>query len=450
MDILFRSALVVSDGLEIAADLAVKDGIVKAIGELDGLSAKTVVDCAGKLLLPGAVDLGLNLLGGGAFDPESSAGFAHATRDAALGGVTTLISTMEWSEQEEAGRAIRAQVEADGKKSCVDFGYHALVSDWNDARLQQAREAIAAGVPSFWLVRTGRQANLPAPALLFALLQTLPEDALVLTSPWDSAVGEFLQRKAAADGSISDAEWKNLFPEYLETAFLSSLPSLAATGLCRILVNGVSAAGSLGALAAARERCPRIAAAAQLPHLYFQEGDGVPRTWPPIRGKADQQAVYTAIEEGLVSVITSGHKPRTNAESGNLVKAGKGCAAGVGSLAHFLPLLHSEGVLKWRLTLAGISLAACADPAKLAGVYPRKGALQVGSDADIVVFDPNAQGNPSDSESYSPLNFADPLGSVSYKGAVTDVYLRGRRIVENGILVESPSGCFLARRMSLR
>ncbi len=450
MDLIFRNGTIASDGLEYTADLAVKDGRVAAIGDLgDGGGAETV-DCEGLVLLPGAVDLGLNLLEEGDFDPESSAGFSLSTRDAAQGGVTTVVNTMELEEDEPAGETIRAQAGADGKKAFVDFGYHLLVSDWGDRRRQQALDALASGLASFWVARTDPPSDYPSPALLCALLDDLPKDSLILASPYDAAARYYLKKASAGDLASAEA-WADALPASYGSSSICQAGKLASGRRPRILFRGLDGTDALEAFQMVRERCPNIYGSVALPSLLFPASMESPRTWPPVRGRPDLQALFAGLEDGLVSLVLSGHKPRSEAERLGHSAPGELPPVGVATLAHFLPLLHSEGVAKWRLSLATLSQCACADPAKLAGLYPRKGSLQIGSDADIVLLDPNGERSAKCAESSSAeLQFADPLAQYPCRGTIHRVYLRGRPIWndQEGIN-ESPEGVFLERRLDL-
>ena len=449
MDLLLKNGLVVSDGLETAADLAVRDGVVRAIGSLDGIEAREVVDCSGKIILPGAVDIGLNLLEDGPFDPESASGFALASRHAALGGVTSLVTAVELLDGEDVGETLRVQQEGDARKSVVDFGYHLVLDTWNPKVAARAREAALAGICSFWARRTGNIAELPSHVLLMVAAQELPEDALLIGSVYDPAVVDW-HLKTAAAVNYETGSWKNVLPEGEEAAFVLGLPQRLKGARARVLLTGLSSAESLQALRQAREQSAQILAGCKLPHLYFQEGsDDVARTYPPVRGKADQQAIFNALEDGLLSVVTADHKPRTLSEMLRY-KEGKAPVVGMATLSHFLPVLHSEGVAKWRLSLGALSQCACADPAKLAGLYPRKGCLQIGSDADMVILDPQRL-RPAKEEISSLRNYVDPLGSAPLQGYVEAVYLRGQCIVrEQRFLDPTPTGRFLPRKMALK
>jgi dihydropyrimidinase len=448
MDLLFRNATIITDGLEFRGDLAVRDGRVKAIGDLAGLEARRVVECEGLTLLPGAVDLGLNLLNGGPFDPESGAGIALATRDAARGGVTTVVATLLMEEDENAAEVIRAQGEADASRCYVDYGYHLLVGNWNEAVARQVREAQAAGVCSLWLARTTDADPLPPMALVYTVLEGAPADTLVIATPWDPAVASLAWQRLAGKAPTAEM-WPPLLPDSMAAAFIAWVGAVARQSRSRVLVNGVSTAAGVAALARARESGAPVLGGVTFPHLVYTRGEASPLCWPPLRDRNDQTAVYAALEDGLVSAITSAHKPRT---SGEVAEGEDGLpVVGFSTLGHFIPGLHSEGTAKWRLALTTLSMAACADPAKLAGLYPRKGSLQIGSDADIVVLDTQADRPARSAERDDTVEFIDPLGARAMAGAIRSVWLRGMEVVENsGSLKAEAMGQYLDRRLAIK
>lgn len=450
MDFLLSNGTIVTDGLEFSADLAIRDGLIAVIGDLSGVSAKEEIDCSGKLVFPGAVDLGLNLLDDGPFDQESGAGFAIASREAATGGVTTLVATMELEPGDDLDECVRAQTEADSRKAWVDYSYHLLFNDWGPQRASQVRQAINAGIPSAWLARTPLGSNLPAPSLFLSAMEDIPEDFLVVISPFLSTLAQFSINKLMSQAPFPNRQWKEALPENFEVSAVQTLAHLANNARCRVLLNGISTCASLAALQTARENSGLITGGCSIHHLFFTDGDGdsVPRLWPPCRTKQDQHALFNALEEGLLSAVTSFHKPRTSQEASSPVIGPELPQVGAASLAHFLPILHGEGVNKWRITPATVSLCACADPAKLAGCYPRKGSLQPGSDADVVVIEPGesaeAPVQPGGGE------FTDPYRDHGFPGRIEQVFLRGKRIYDKTGLVEAPTGSFIERRLVLK
>ncbi len=444
MDIIFTGGSIVSDGLEIQADLAIRDGAVAAIGKLDELEAKERIDCTGKLILPGAVDLGLNPLDDGSCDPATKEEFSKTTEKAVEGGVTTIITAVDLPENETAVDGLLRHRAERESGAAVDFGFHLFLKDWSSARARQVKEAASVGCPSIWIGRADTNQSLPSPVLIHAVMRQLSDDTLAITRPYDAAFDLYL-RKHMTNGTMDE-----VMPEWLEKSFFNSLPSIMENCQGRLLVAGISSRAAVEAFMAARDANGRVLAAATLPHLFLDSSSGeLPSVWPPIRTRNDQQAIYSAIEEGVITAVVSSHKPRTV----NQTFAGDKQAernVGMSTLHHFLPLLISEGINKFRLMATTVSLAACADPAKLAGLYPKKGSLQVGSDADIVLVDPVQVKDAEWEEDTSPMEFFNLFRTESWQGVIEGVWLRGARIATDGKVTDKGSGHFLERRMALK
>lgn len=455
MDLLIRNGTVVSDGTETRADLAVKDGKVAAIGHLEGIEAAEIVDAEGKILLPGLVESGSSLLAENDYWTASRQAPAQMLRDAAAGGVTTIVFPLEpdpakpWSEQVEATRSTLSG------EAAVDFAFHYFVRALDPARLAHLRAALFAGAASVWVARTPRTDPLPATALLRAVLRELPESATAFCAPADPLFEDVLRQELRA--ADTDGTTSALFPDWAEAAFLRLAADFAGTARGRLVVLGVTSARALRELLQLRGEGAPISAAAALPHLVFNTDEGdttrdtttheeddddghdLPLCWPPLRTRHDQKALWNAVESGLVQLITARHHPLDTAAVAEALRDPTAAPAGTGGIASFLPLLYSEGAAKFRLSLESLSMAACADPAKLLGVYPRKGSLQPGSDADIVLLDPQTPGKVP----MGTNGLVNPYTGCDVGCSIESVFLRGTKVDD------TPRGQWLDRRVSL-
>jgi len=283
---------------------------------------------------------------------------------------------------------------------------------------------------------------------MYAAALGLPAETLVIVSPDNSVLVAAERRRQGP--SATEAQ---VFHGGLEANFLASLPRLLKAARPKILLNGITSSEAVMELARARESLPGLSAAVQLPALCYttpEDGGIAVPLWPPVRLKSDCQSLFLALEDGLISAVVSAHKPRSHGEW--LSPPGGRLPNGIGTLQHFLPVAYSEGVAKWRLSAGALSQALCADPAKLAGLYPRKGTLQPGSDADIVILNPSksrptVEANPA----ATPFDLADPLSEASLQGCIEAVYRRGIQIAnEEGVIPGSSNGQFLARKLSLK
>lgn len=455
MNLIFRNATIVTDGLEMSGDLAVKEGKVAALGDLAAFEAGTEIDATGKTLVPGGVDLGVNLLHGGAYDPDSGAGFALAARDAALGGVTTIVSTIDLSEEQDPVEALKSQADADAAKAFVDFGYHLHLGGWTSGSGMLARRLIGEGVCSFWLSRPSGDHTEMGFRDVFEAMSGLPPEGLLILSPFDPGSAPALEERLLSQSPINATRWAGILPPACERAFVWHVCEYLGLSRLRVLVASLSSEEGVRAAGEARSRTPRLYVSAALPHLVYTATEEAPRVWPPLRDAADQTALYHGIEEGVISAIVSDYKPRTPGEAfgRELGEGDRLPPVGVATLRHTMPLLHSEGAAKFRASFPALVQAMTADAAKLAGVYPAKGSLLPGADADIVVLDPTAERSPilDSSAGTRQMNFVDPMSELSFKGSVAAVYLRGRQIANAAEgLMDRPGGQFLNRRLSLR
>jgi dihydropyrimidinase len=445
VDLILKQCSIASDGVEFTADVAVEGGVIHAIGLLDGLSASETVDCHGLLLLPGAIDLGLNLGANGEIDPAPKQSFAEITQSALLGGVTTVVACEEFAIRGDVEELVAQRAREHALDAWCDFGYHFGVRGWDPHLGTRLRSAALAGVTSARILRTGAGAPVPGPMLVHATAQEIPADMLLLFSPWDPLLFRYMEQRIEASGSTAESQWESLLPRAFEAAWVRSLAAWLEGLRGHAMIVGISSAEAVEALRELRSVNGAVHGSVNVAALAFaQQETGAPRTWPPIREKADQKALYAALEEGLLSAVCSDHRARTAEE---MVGAGGAGAIGLATLSGMLPLLYSEGVAKWQLSAGTLSQCLGSDAAKLAGLYPRKGAIQAGADADLVLIDPNRVRG---AHIAGPGGFVEPLSQADLQGSIERVYLRGRLAVQERQLIGASGGQFLHRRQSLR
>ncbi|MCB2156589.1 amidohydrolase family protein [bacterium] len=454
IDLLIRNTTLVTDGLEMRADLGVTDGVVTHIGQLNGTEAAETLDGTGKYVLPGLVDLGVSLLGEGEFYPPSRHSVAELTSEALAGGITTMITAQSWDLRGNFTEDLARRQAEDEETASIDFGYHYFVEDWSEDRRRHLRSALGNGLSSVWIARAGLSSPLPGGTLIHAVMRELPESSYAITTPSDPLFEHYFRTDLRSGGRIGPKYYTRVFPEWIEASMLRSYDALLHEARSRLVVLGLSCPESLVELQRLRERGTRLIGGAKLPHMVLntdmlneETAAILPFAWPPLRGRGAQHALWSALDDGLLNMVSSAHHPRTVEEVREGQKDAMSAEGGGTGITHLLPLLHSEGVAKWRLTLESLSQCACADPAKLAGLYPRKGSLQIGSEADLVILDP------SKSYRIQPAGAAvghyDPYAGIEVSGTVEAVYLRGHRVFGNGA-DPAPQGRFLEGTVSLK
>ncbi|MEQ8821487.1 MAG: amidohydrolase family protein [Sumerlaeia bacterium] len=460
LDLLVKGATIVTDGVEFRADLGVSNGRVSHLGSLSEDSASEVIDASGKVLLPGFVELAVSPLEDAPYAPAAPGqDLAALTAQAALGGVTSLIVARAWNASRPFADELAEVRERDAARAAVDFGYHYFISDWSADRRRHLRLALTAGVPSVWIPRAGVEAA-PAAALHYAVLRDLPANCLAVTTLSDPGLEAFLRSELKANGQLAAAHHGAIFPEWLETEALRRLDAVARGARARLLVAGLTCPRSLAEFAALRDANGVLCGAASLAHLCFNldqmEEETTPRlpfAWPPLRPRSAQQALWNALDDGLLQVATSLHRPVAASAYAASLKDASTALDGSSALPHFAPMLYGEGAAKLRMGTESLSLCACADPAKLAGIYPRKGTLQIGADADFLIFDPNADHvRPGIPAKLGPETH-DAFAGLECAGALEGVFLRGESIageMSSAATPHPPSGRFLDRQMAVK
>jgi len=408
-----RGGTLLTDGLEIQADLFVDQGRVIGWGQGLEIASEASVDASGCYVLPGLVDLDTMLDASvqGQLTPDY---VYNVSKLSMLGGVTTACIDLP----------LNASVDRDALTSglCVDVCYRGLMAKRGDAGV---RKKLGDGVREEKLVG-GRAALRGMPPHLEGIGE---EDLLNLLREMANARPLFLfpEHGPLGDVAARDAARFNTPHEFRAALHPATLIRAGLRWLTLLLehqslsgglvVLPITAAAGVEALIESRERLGvGMMAMTSLPYLVFHTPDDAPPPngkmpigYPPPRRKTDVAALWKALEAGVIDAVGTG--------SGLLVPE----AYGHGAFA--LPAMYGAGVMSRRVAPTVLASVLCDNPAKLAGLYPAKGSLQVGADADVVVFDPAANTTaPPDS----------PFAAIPMAGGVRTVLRHGRVVVHEG------------------
>lgn len=443
------------------ADLLVHGETVAAILEPDAPvdPSEGVVDARGLWILPGGVDAHTHFgmpLGGGL----RSLGWRESSEAALLGGTTTVVDFANPDRGEPLNLAVaRWQDQANGQVLC-DYGLHCTVVEASEARLAEIAPLVAAGVPTFkgFLAYKGRLMLEPED---MARLMTAVKaaGALLLVHAEDGQMNAVAQDVLLNTGRIGPRYHPLAHPEKSEVQAVEQVLNLALASGCPLEIVHMSLARSVELLCEARARHPEAAARligeVCLHHLLANEGlyeSGHEAALaavcsPPLRPAENGPLLRDALCRGELQLLSTDHcefslAQKAEAAAGGFHLIPNGCA-GVGERLVFS---HTHLVATGLLTPAAWVRAVATDPARLMGLQGRKGLLEPGCDADIVLFDPEVRYN------WHPLGQSDPVGSLwtglPVQGAVHDVWLRGRQVVQGGRLaMDQPGGIFLPRTL---
>ena len=452
MKTLLKGGTVVSGTGLRKADVLVEGEKISKIGRYAG-AADQVVDVSGCLLFPGFIDahthFDLDVAG-----TTTADNFFTGSRAALRGGTTTVIDFAA----PDKGESLRHGLElwhqkADGKTFC-DYGFHMTIDDWNEGIRSELPEMFAAGISSFKMYMTYPAMMIGDRDMYWALkeLRRLGGIAGVHCENAGVIDGMIAERKAA--GKLSPASHPMTRPPYLEAEAVSRLMRIAQAADAPVVIVHLTNHDALREVEAARKRgqtvyvetCPHYLLLDE--SVYFNEDYSAAARYicaPPLREKAEQPYLWKALRKGTIQTVSTDHCSFTLEQKDMGREDFTKIPGGLPGVETRGELIYSYGVAKKRISAAQMCKALCENPARLYGLYPRKGLLRRGSDADIVVYDPGASHVIQAENCVANVDYSPYEGFVT-SGGIRQVWLRGRKSVENGrVLDEVPQGKFMVR-----
>ena len=400
-------------------------------------------------MLPGCVDLHTHLASTPTFKPLDD--FEHGTRAAIAGGVTTVVS-MVYQEDGSLQRGVERGMR-DAERSLADFAFHVVVTDPSDAALAEVAGLVRdghAGLKVFMVTPRFVERRDDYRRLLQAAANA---GAVVAIHAEDHAIVAARTAELHASGRTGVEHFPESRPVEAEVKAVRETIDLAASTGAAVYLVHLSSRAALDALREGKSRA-RVFGETRPLYLYltraqFDRPDAA--LWvgqPPLRDADDIAAVWAALADGTLDTVGTDHIPHTRA-----AKLAPGLAfdripPGVSNLETLLPMLYSEGVRKGRLTIARLVEVLAAAPARIAGMYPRKGAIAVGSDADVVIFDPDARRTIRAADLHSACDY-DPYEGWDVTGWPEVVVARGEILFERERLRAESGRGKLVRRAAL-
>jgi dihydropyrimidinase len=391
------------------ADLRCRDGRIAEIGTgLEPAAGEEVVEAAGKLVLPGGVDphvhLALPVAG-----TVSADDFAAGTAAALAGGTTTVIDfvhprrgTRERPDRTDTGQPLLealAERREEAAGAVADHGFHMALTWWGDDSPRQMAACLEAGVPSFKLYLAYKDTvGLDDAQAVRALAAAAELGATVLVHAEHGDAIELLRDRLAAEGRLGPEAHPASRPPQLEGEATHRAAALAGTFGTTLYVVHVTCRESVEAVAAARRRgwdvhgetCPQylLLDDSEYRRPGFAGADYV--IAPPLRPRNHQEALWRALADGTLEVVATDHCPFTHAQKELGRDDFRRIPGGAAGIEHRLALLWTHGVAAGRLDPHRFVDLVATCPARLFGLHPRKGTLEPGADADLVVWDPEA------------------------------------------------------------
>lgn len=437
-DLLIAGGTVVNETGRFIADIACKDGKVAYLGDpAFAPPAKQTLDARGRFVMPGAIDTHVHIREPGMMHKED---WRTGTRAAAAGGVTTVFDMPNTDPPTWDLDSLAMKREAAERQAHVNFGLYGLL---DERKLDQLEPLAQAGVIGFKLFLGNTTGNLPAPndgAVLegFEILASLGLRCSIHAE--NSPILFWRENRMKAAGR-DDA-----FAHLAARADVVALESLSRsivlsewTG-CRIHIVHESCMRSVPVIREAKARGVPITVETCPQYLLLAAEDltgdagRVARLNPPIRERAQQAPLLAALAEGVIDVIATDHAPHAMEEKQRTSFWDNACGfPGVETSMRLMLTLVAQG----RLTLEQYVRAASAAPARAFGLYPRKGVLQPGADADIAVIDAARSGVIRGATLHSERSRFTPFEGMATTGAPVATIVRGRVVMRDGVVADA-------------
>ncbi len=436
------------------ADVGIGGGKITAIAaSLPRENASRVIDAQGKYVFPGGVDVHTHLdmpLGG----IVSSDDFDSGTRAALHGGTTTVIDFAVQEKGQTLRRAFDTWMQkAEGRANC-DYGFHCIVTDLPDARLEEMGGMVREGVPTFKLFMAYPGRLMLDDGSIFKALQTTTKNGgMVCMHAENGGVIDVIVQQALAAGKTAPRYHALTRPTTAEAEAVSRAIALAEMAGAPLYIVHVSCHDALEKVREARDRGLPVFAETCPQYLYLSldnfdvpgfEGAKYVIT-PPLREKWHQEKLWQGLKHDHLQVVSTDHCPFCFKEK----ELGKGdftrIPNGGPGIEHRMSLVYSGGVASGRFSVNRFVEIVSTAPARLFGLYPRKGAIAVGSDADLLVFDPQRRHTISAGTHHMRVDYSMFEG-ITVTGMTEVVISGGRVVVEDGQFHgKAGSGKFLKR-----
>ena len=434
------------------ADLLIEGERLAAVGADLSADGATVVDVAGRLLFPGFIDAHthFDLAVAGTVTADD---FSSGTQAALIGGTTTIIDFATQYKGESLKTALANwHRKAEGRSSC-DYGFHLAISDWQPQVSDELAEIVDQGVTTFKLYMTYDSVKVSDQEIFQILRRLKAIGAIAGVHCENSGIIAALVEEHKQRGQFGVSSHPATRPAVAEAEAVNRLLCIAELVDTPVIVVHLSSAEGLQAVDLARERGQTVYVETCPQYLLLDDSrydlpgfEGAKYVIaPPLRQKKDQESLWQAVADGRIQTLATDHCSFTTAQKALGQADFTRIPGGMPGVETRAVLLYTNGVRSGRITLPQLCRLLSENPARLYGLYPRKGCLAPGSDADIVVFDPAGEGTIHAAGQFQRSDYT-PFEHFPTAGRIEQVYLRGRLVVDQHHIKHMNTGCYLPRQ----
>jgi len=453
MSLLIKNGRIVTATDDYKGDVFIQGETITAVGTNLGQQADRIIDAHGLLVMPGGIDphVHLDMPFMGTFSSDTH---ETGTRAALFGGTTTVI---DFVLQRQGHSLKEALTEWQGRATGTavgDYSFHMAVTDYNESTQKEIRQMVEEeGITSFKTFMAYKGALMIDDRQMTALMQEVRrQGGLVTVHATNGDMIDYLIAKHRGEGKLSPLYHYLSQPEVTEAEASGRFTDISNYTGCPGYIVHMTCEGALNAVRNATRRNQKVYVETCIQYLLLDanlyERDFEGAKWvmsPPLRQKKDQETLWAGINQGLVNVVATDHCPFMWKQKLMGEKDFSKIPNGHPAIENRMELLYSEGVHKGRISLNKYVEVACTNPAKIFGMFPRKGTIAPGSDADILIFDPNAKHSLSASTHHMNVDYSAYEG-WELTGKVHTVVLRGKVAIEKDeCLVDKGYGQFIRR-----
>jgi dihydropyrimidinase len=457
MKTVIRNGRIVTAVDDYHADLLIEDGVVVMIAKTIDVDADRIIDAKGRLVIPGGIDphTHMDLPFGGT---SSSDDFETGTVGAAHGGTTTIIDFAVQYKGQALNEALDVWHAKAAGKASIDYGFHLICTDLPDERLPEIRSLIDQGVSSFKLFMAYPGVFLVDDATIYKAMGVAGENGgLICMHAENGVVIDAMVKRAIAEGKTAPKYHALTRPTKAEAEGVHRAIALADMANTSVYIVHLSSSDALDEVTRARdngipvfaETCPQYLF---LDYSVYEKPDFEGAKWvmtPPIREKWNQDKLWRGLKFNDLQVISTDHCPFCFKEQKELGRDDFSKIPNGGpGVEHRMSLIYNGGVVEGRISVNRFVELTSTAAAKIFGLFPKKGTIAVGSDADIVIFDPDEEMTISAKTHHMRVDFSCYEG-VKVRGVTKTVLSRGEVVIDEGEYVgRKGHGSFLKRGLA--